>query len=115
MQGGDALIDPNQNITARSRDDVGIVPYGVLSEVLGHLRGIATPVCGLVRNDMRCSEPVRNDTRCSEPVRNDMRYSEPVRNDSSYRSAPQKRYRAVPNGASNTHQVAHALSAAARR
>ena len=42
--GVDALIDPNQNITMRSRDDVGIVPYGVLSEVLGHLRGIATPV-----------------------------------------------------------------------
>ena len=44
LVGVDALIDPNQNITARSRDDVGIVPYGVLSEALGHLRGIATPV-----------------------------------------------------------------------
>jgi len=44
LVGVDALIDPNQNITMRSRDDVGIVPYGVLSEVLGHLRGIATPV-----------------------------------------------------------------------
>ena len=44
LVGVDALIDPNQNITARSRDDVGIVPHGVLSEVLGHLRGIATPV-----------------------------------------------------------------------
>ena len=42
LVGVDALIDPNQNITARSRDDVGIVPYGVLSEVLGHLRGIVT-------------------------------------------------------------------------
>ena len=28
LVGVDALIDPNQNITARSRDDVGIVPYG---------------------------------------------------------------------------------------
>ena len=27
LVGVDALIDPNQNITARSRDDVGIVPY----------------------------------------------------------------------------------------
>ena len=42
LVGVDALIDPNQNITARSRDDVGIVPYGVLSEALGHLRGIVT-------------------------------------------------------------------------
>ena len=45
LVGVDALIDPTQNpSSAYRRDDVGIVPYSVLSEVLGHLRGIATPV-----------------------------------------------------------------------
>ena len=43
LVGADALIDPNQNITARSRDDVGIVPYGFFRSSRKN-RGIATPV-----------------------------------------------------------------------
>ena len=43
-----------------SRDDEGIVPYEFYEGSRNNW-GIATPVCGLVRNDMRCSGLVRND------------------------------------------------------
>ena len=43
-----------------SRDDEGIVPYEFYESSRNNW-GIATPVCGLVRNDMRCSGLVRND------------------------------------------------------